>query len=331
MNRSSLRASNWTRRQFLAGSLGFAGVTLGACGGTAVHAVPAATIAPFPGLGDPPLLVDVAWLRQQRENAGGNLVLLDFSNLPSYRRGHVPNAAHAWWQDWIDPFSDIYGVLLSTRNVPTARTDLLGDLGIDDNTTVVAYDVHQNRYAAHFVWIMRYFGHPAAMVLDGGLAAWLGEGGEKSKDTVDLAEARSTTVSPQSGWTIPFDELRERFQDPAIALLDVRTDKEADDDLNGLLSHGQIPGSIRLPWTATVRDDAGRFKDPAELGQMFQQAGVMPDREVIVIARFGVETGLSWLVLSLLGYPHVRVFDRGWAHWGRKDLDLPIEPLAPLA
>jgi thiosulfate/3-mercaptopyruvate sulfurtransferase len=178
---------------------------------------------------------------------------------------------------------------------------------------------------------MRYFGHPSAMLLDGGFAAWLGDGGDKSEDGVEPPEAPPATVNPQDGWTIPIDELRERYQDPALALLDIRTDKEADDDLNGLLHHGQIPGSIRLPWTEAVRDDAGRLKDPTELAQTYQQIGVTPDREVIVVARFGVETGQPWLVLSLLGYPRIRVFDRGWAHWGRKDLDLPLEPLTPLA
>lgn len=320
------------RRTFLAGALGVATLGLSGCRESTIEVVPAEPIAAFPGLGDPPLLVDVAWLRaRQADAAAGRVVLLDFSDPPTYRAGHIPGAVHAWWQDWIDPYSDIYGVLLGTRNVPTARTDLLARLGIDGAATVVAYDADRNRYAARMVWILRYLGLPDAAVLDGGLGAWLGGDGDRSTDDGDAPVASAPALSVQTRWTIPFEELRDRYADPALAIVDVRTDDEADDDLNGLLHRGQIPGSLRLPWTGTVRDDAGRPQPPDVLAATFARLGVTPEREVIVVARFGVETGQTWLVLSLLGYTDVRVFDRGWAHWGRKDAGMPIAALEPLA
>lgn len=317
-----------SRRSLLAGTLGITGLGLVGCRGTAIQEAPPGTVAPFPGIGDPPLLGDVAWLRARQDDpAAGRLVLLDYSDLPTYRRGHIPGAVHAWWQDWIDPFSDIYGVLLSTQNVETARTDLLAELGIDDDSTVIAYDAAQNRYAARLVWILRYLGHPAAAILDGGLGAWLGAGGESSRDAADAPKAGAATIDRTREWIIPLDELRERRTDPTLVILDARTNEEATDDLNGLLRIGQVPGSVRVPWTTTLRDDAGRLRSPEELIALYRSAGVTPDKEIAVVARFGVETGQPWLVLSLLGYPTVRIFDRGWANWGRKDLDLPLEPL----
>lgn len=318
-----------SRRGLLASTLALATIGLAGCRGTAIDEVPAEPIAAFPGLGDPPLLVDVSWLIARRNDPdAGRVVLLDLSDLPTYREGHIPGAVHAWWQDWIDPFSDIYGVLLGTRNVPSARLDLLRKLGIDDDTTVLAYDADRNRYAAHLVWSLRYFGLSRASVLDGGLSAWLGAGEERSKDTTSAVDAASPTIEVQTAGTVPFEEMQQRYADPALALLDVRTDDEADDTLNGLLHIGQIPGSIRIPWTETLRDDAGRLLAPDALTTLFTAAGITPDREVVIVARFGVETGQTWLVLTLLGYPNVRVFDRGWAHWGRKDLEMPIVPLS---
>ncbi len=309
--------------------MGIATLGLVGCRGSAIEVVPPASLAAYPGLGDPPLLIDVAAVRDRLPDTEvGRLIVLDLSDPPTYRAGHVPGAVHAWWQDWIDPFSDTYGVLLGTRNVPTAHTDLLANLGIDDTTTVIAYDADQNRYAARLVWILRYLGLPNATVLDGGLGAWLGAGGERSTDDHAAPTAGPATLSAASRWTIPFKEMRDRYADPALAIVDIRTDAEAADDLNGLLRAGQIPGSRRVPWTSTLRDDAGRLRPPAELATLFADAGVTPDREVIVVARFGVETGHTWLVLSLLGFPNIRVFDRGWAHWGRPDVDVPIEPLS---
>lgn len=326
------RPRNLSRRGFLGGAIGIATLSLAGCRESAIEIVSPEPIAAFPGLGDPPLLVDVpSLLARLSEPDLNRTILLDLSDPPTYRAGHLPEAIHAWWQDWIDPYSDIYGVLLGTRNAPTARTDLLAKLGIDDTTTVIAYDADQNRYAARLVWILRYLGLPNAAVLDGGLGAWLGAGGERSTDDHDALAGGPATLSVASQWTIPFEEMRDRYADPALTIVDVRTDAEAADDLNGLLRPGQIPGSIRIPWTTTLRDDAGRLRPPGDLATVLAKAGVTPDREVIVVARFGVETGHTWLVLSLLGFPNVRVFDRGWAHWGRPDVDVPIAPLTSLS
>jgi thiosulfate/3-mercaptopyruvate sulfurtransferase len=325
------RRQTQSRRHLLlvAGSIATVGLT--SCRGASIETVAPEPVAAFPGLGDPPLLVDVAWLRERRAGSDAErLVVLDLSDLPTYREGHVPGAIHAWWQDWIDPYSDIYGVLLGTRNDPNAREDLLGRLGIDNESFVVAYDADQNRYAAHMVWILRYLGLPQASVLDGGLGAWRGAGESSSTDGVDPRDAGPVILAPGTDWTVPWDEMVDRYADPTLTVVDVRTDDEADDDLNGLLNYGMIPGAIRLPWTRSLRDKAGRLLAPDALAELFRDAGILPEDEVAVVARFGVEAGQTWLVLSLLGYERVRVFDRGWAHWGRKDIDVPIAELAPL-
>ncbi len=325
------RLRTLSRRHLLVSVGAVATVGLTGCRGASIETVGPEAVADFPGLGDPPLLVDVGWLQERSSGVDADrLVILDLSDLPTYREGHVPGAVHAWWQDWIDLYSDIYGVLLGTRHDPNARQDLLGRLGIDNASTVIAYDADQNRYAARMVWILRYLGLRQACVLDGGLGAWRGAGESTSSDDADPREAGPATLTPANDWTIPWDEMVDRYADPTLTIVDVRTDDEADDDLNGLLHRGMIPNSIRHPWTNSLRDQAGRLLAPDALAGQFRDAGILPEEEVAVVARFGVEAGQTWLVLSLLGYERVRVFDRGWAHWGRKDIEVPIAELAPL-
>ena len=302
---------------------------LAACGpaGT-LPLVPAATVAPFPGndATATPLLVDAAWLRTRMdERPASDLRLLDLSPPRIYRRGHLPSAVHAWWQDTMDRYYPVYGVLLSDRQDAGARARWLADLGVGDETLVVAYDDARNRYAARLIWTLRYLGHKRATVLDGGLAAWRGAGGEVSRDAASAPRVEDATISPQPGYIIGTRELRERLADPALVLLDVRTDEEATDDLNGTVRRGRIPGAVSVPWTTTLRDGAGRLKPPAELVALFRAAGVTPDKEVVVYARFGVEASHAWLVLKLLGYPRVRVYDQGWAEWASTP-ELPIDP-----
>src|SRR5688572_15690933 len=86
-------------------------------GGTAPGSIPAATVADFPGNeATTPLLVDAAWLRDRLGGgAPGQILILDLSRLATYRAGHVPGAVHAWWQDTMDRFYPVYGVVLSDR------------------------------------------------------------------------------------------------------------------------------------------------------------------------------------------------------------------------
>jgi thiosulfate/3-mercaptopyruvate sulfurtransferase len=227
----------------------------------------------------------------------------------------------------MDPYYDVYGVVLKDRDAPFTHAHVLADLGIGDRTDLVLYDADRNRYAARLVWYLRYLGHQRASVLDGGLAAWRGAGGEVEDGENGAPAAPPATIDGQAGFIIGTRELAERLGDPSLTILDTRTDDEAGDDLNGTLRSGQIPGSVRIPWTATLRDEAGRLRSPEELGALLAAAGITPEREIAIVARFGVETGQPWLALKLLGHQVVRVYDQAWAEWGRKISDLPIEPL----
>lgn len=286
---------------------------------------PAATVATFAGNSAGwPLLVDAVWLGSRRDDA--NLRVLDLSALATYQRGHIPGASHAWWQDTMDRYEPVYGMAVSEDRDPGRRARLLEWFGVGPETFVVAYDDDRNRFAARLVWFLRYLGHERASVLDGGLAAWRGAGGDVDTATHETPEVVAKAPDPQSGYLIGTRELRDRLDDPSLIILDVRTPEEADDDINGTLPKGRIPGAIVVPWTDTLRDDVGRLKDPAELARLYRQAGVVPDRDkrIIVYARFGVEAGQTWWVLKLLGYPYVRIYDAGWAGWAAQPA-VPID------
>src|SRR5512134_2968263 len=49
----------------------------------------------------------------------------------------------------------------------------LGALGISNASQVIAYDASGGYYAARLWWMLRWMGHRAAAVLDGGWNAWL--------------------------------------------------------------------------------------------------------------------------------------------------------------
>ncbi|MBA2278476.1 MAG: sulfurtransferase [Chloroflexia bacterium] len=293
-----------------------------------VAAVTPVSVAGFPGNGSNPLLVDAAWLAERLTQPDGseNLVVLDLSDPRRYEAEHVPGAIHGWWQDTMSADAHVYGRRIQRPGGPFGYQELFRSLGVDSGSTVVVYDDDANRYAARLVWLLRFSGIERAMVLDGGLAAWKGAGQPVSDNPAQAPDAATVEATPRDEWVITTTELQERTDDPALLLLDTRSPAEATDDLNGTIRVGMIPGAVRIPWNETVRDASGLLRPPDELAARLRAAGVTPEKEVVVYGRFGVESGQPWLVLTLLGYDKVRVYDEGWASWAAIER-LPVEPL----
>jgi thiosulfate/3-mercaptopyruvate sulfurtransferase len=262
------------------------------------------------------------------QNQEQRLLVLGLSALRTYRRGHLPGAVHGWWQDTMEVGDPVYGTVLQPDNFTdqTQRIHLLEDLGIDDEVHVISYDDDRGRWAARMVWFLRLLGHDRVSALDGGLAAWRGNGGATEDGEVDPSDNPAPTVTPRTGYYIGDAELPDWRADPRTLLLDVRSDDEARDDVNDSLPIGRIPGAVSLPWTATIRDETGRLKSPDELAALLSGAGATPDRRIVLYARFGVETAQTWLVLALMGYPEFVIYDRGWAGWAT----VPGNEIAPL-
>jgi thiosulfate/3-mercaptopyruvate sulfurtransferase len=297
-------------------------VTLLAGCGRSVHLpepLPVAAIAAYPGNTDPPLLVDAARLSELVGSGSRDLVIIDASSLVTYRAGHIPGAVHAWWQDTMNPNELFYGgVLKPEENDPDpqlARRQFIEDLGVAPESRIVIYDDDRGRWAARFVWTLRFLGYPNAAALDGGLGAWLGAGGDLETRENAPAAIPTPPISPSQGYYITTDELLGMLGDPQIALLDARTDSEARDTIDETIEPGSIPNSIRVPWTDALDGDSGRLKSPGDLRSLFESAGITPDRTVVIYARIGVETAHPWLMLKLLGYPNVLIYDGGWVDW----------------
>ena len=82
----------------------------------------------------------------------------------------------------------------------------LGRLGIDRTTQVVAYDQDAGSYASRLWWLLRYLGHDASAVLDGGWAKWLREG-KPTRSGDETRQAAAFTPSPRLEWRVAIDEV----------------------------------------------------------------------------------------------------------------------------
>lgn len=271
------------------------------------------------------LVITPAELETKLDSGSNALRIIDLSTQNHYNEAHVPGAVHAWWQDGMDPYASAYGEVLQVKSGDMNRTAWFQSLGIGPNDDVVVYDDARGRNAARFVWMLNYMGMNSATMLDGGLAAWMAAGYGTTSSGSKVQEAPRLPGPVHDAWLISSTQLATKLNDPGITIVDVRTDAEAREDLNGTIRVGQIPGSKSVPWTALLADANGDLKTNAQLKTVFAPLNVPKSQEIVLYGRFGIDTGLSWLALREAGYTNILIYDQGFATWGKDD-SLPIQP-----
>ncbi|MCC6382255.1 MAG: sulfurtransferase [Dehalococcoidia bacterium] len=270
----------------------------------------------------PELLAEPEWLA---DHAGDpDVRLIDCAVLEAYRRAHIPTAVHLPVHYYIkedDPAGSDHGLLV----MPPARfEELMGQLGVGPETTVVTYDDNNALVAARLWWVLNYYGHTRAKVLNGGWHRWLTEG--RPVTFHGHHAARTTfTARPDASLYATLDLLAEKHQSADCQVLDVRSDEEwAGTNDRGNRRAGHVPGARHLEWLRFVtRDDRRTFLPADDLQHLLEEAGVSGERPVITYCQGGIRAAHAAFVLALLGYEDVRVYDGSMREWANRE-DTPL-------
>jgi thiosulfate/3-mercaptopyruvate sulfurtransferase len=176
----------------------------------------------------------------------------------AYRESHIPRAVYAHLDRDLSgpPFTDNGRHPLPT---PAAMTALFGRLGIDETKQVVVYDDSSGAVAARLWWMLRYMGHTAVAVLDGGWPAWLA-GDYPTRSGVERNGPAVFTGAPQPGWLVRMAEV------PAVSLLvDSREEGRYRGETEPIdAKAGRIPGARHYFYQQNVGAD-GRYLPPDSL------------------------------------------------------------------
>lgn len=264
---------------------------------------------------EPPSVLDVRW------SLGGP------PGREEYLEGHIPGAV------FVDLESELAGAPGPAGEggrhpLPDAHAfeRSMRAAGVSDSRTVVVYDAGPSISAARAWWLLRYFGHPCAAVLDGGFAAWAAAGNPVQKDRAggDPAVESAGDFAARPGAMPVLDA------DGAAALVaagGVLLDARAPERFRGEQEPvdpvaGHIPGATNVPAAGNL-DSAGRFLEPAALRARFERAGVSGGVTVGAYCGSGVSAANDVLALELAGHA-AALYVGSWSDWAA-DPARPVE------
>ena len=253
-----------------------------------------------------------------------DLVNLAFGR-EAYAAGHLPGAVFADMETELSGARrGADGVFRGRHPLPEkeALVEALRRWGVNDGTQVVAYDAHGGMYAARLWWLLRWIGHEASAVLDGGLPAWQALGQPLVTAHVvkqpGSIEARAPFVP-----TATLAEVLDNLDTARRTVVDARApdrfrgENETIDPVGG-----HIPGAKNRFFKDNLQGD-GRFKAPQQLREEFEGVIGAP-QDAIMQCGSGVTACHNLLALEVAGMPGAALYPGSWSEWSAD----PARPVA---
>lgn len=254
-----------------------------------------------------------------------DLVNLAFGR-EAYAAGHLPHAVFADMETELSGAKrGADGAFRGRHPLPEkeALVAVLRRWGVNPATQVVAYDAHGGMYAARLWWLLRWIGHEAAAVLDGGLPAWQALGQPLSSDPPDPRSAGAIDVRAPFVPTVTVAEVLENIESEQRTVIDARAaDRFRGENETIDPAGGHIPGAKNRFFKDNLHNN-GRFKAPEQLREEF--ANVIDDpRKAIMQCGSGVTACHNLLALEVAGMPGAALYPGSWSEWSAD----PARPVA---
>jgi thiosulfate/3-mercaptopyruvate sulfurtransferase len=244
----------------------------------------------------------------------------DLVNLAAGREGfavaHLPHAVFADMETELSgPKRGPEGAFRGRHPLPErdAFIETLRGWGVNDATQVVAYDAHGGMFAARLWWMLRWVGHEAVAVLDGGMAAWQAAGLPLASDVQTkprgTIEARPPLVS-----MVGAAEVLANIGSGEVAVVDARApdrfrgENETIDPVGG-----HIPGARNRFFKDNLTAE-GRFKDAAQLKAELARVVGEPSKAVMQCGS-GVTACHNLLALEVAGMGGAALYPGSWSEW----------------
>lgn len=265
-------------------------------------------------------LVSASWLLSKLDDP--NVLVIDTrftlgnpqAGLRAYHLGHIPGA------NFLDLERDLSAPVHPNRvggRHPLPAVELLAatlsQIGISNRHHVIAYDDPSTGAAfcaTHLWWMLRYLGHDAISVLDGGLPAWLAAGGSLTTEIPTRVPA-TFIAKPRAEMLVDANYVQNRAQN--TLLIDSRAPERFRGDVEPLdWKAGHIPGAINLNWASAM--EQGHWKSP-EAQQSRISDPIKGNAEIVFYCGSGISATANLFALELAGVKGAKLYAGSWSDW----------------
>lgn len=241
----------------------------------------------------------------------------------AYTQAHIPGARYAHLdEDLSGPKTGANG----RHPLPEiqAFAQSLGGWGVDKGTQVIVYDDSFGAIAVRLWWMLRWMGHDAVALLDGGLPKWQRE---QRPVTQDLPIVDAKTFIPQVRHTMlaTTDTVLHATAGTSSLIVDARAEMRFIGEIEPLDAvAGHIPGAKNLPFDDNLDLD-GTLQSAEDLRQQYLEfLGECDPEQVIHMCGSGVTACHNILAMEIAGLPSGRLYAGSWSEW----IDDPKHPVA---
>ena len=232
-----------------------------------------------------------------------------------YQESHIPDAIYLHLDD--DLSAPVIPGQTGRHPLPDAHefANRLGALGVGNETQVVVYDDLGGAIAGRLWWMLRWLGHEAAAVLDGGWPAWLKEGRPQTDSQTEIT-SQSFDLRLNEHLSLDAEDVEKWRIDPDYLLIDARgADRYRGENETIDPVAGHIPGAISAPFAQNLDSD-GHFLSRDALRQRFLPLNEewRADRTVVYCGS-GVTAAHHILAMLHAGLGEARLYPGSWSEW----------------
>ncbi|PUE55593.1 sulfurtransferase [Limnohabitans parvus] len=194
----------------------------------------------------------------------------------------------------------------------------LGSLGIHNGMQIVVYDRHKSAYCGRLWWMLKWLGHDAVAVLDGGLQAWKDAGGALDSGAAPTPKPVPFDLKAPLRQLVLTETVAQDLGRPQQTIVDARAGARYRGEMEPLDPvAGHIPGALNRPFTDNFTED-GRFKSPELLkAEWTEVLAGRPVSSVVHHCGSGVTATPNILAMELAGFGPTALYAGSWSEWSR--------------
>jgi len=196
----------------------------------------------------------------------------------------------------------------------------LNSVGFTNDMQAVVYDRQGVNYCGRLWWMLKWTGHEAVAVLDGGLQAWQASNGETqsgpSTGNESTGLTSNYTVTPVNSALIATEFIASNLGRPTLTVMDARATPRFRGEVEPLDPvAGHIPGALNRPFNLNLGAD-GKFKPADQLRIEFE--ALLAGRDPATVVHHcgsGVSAVPNIIAMEVAGLGRTALYAGSWSEW----------------